>query len=144
TNNARLFPAFPNASPWVKDGINDSVVHGRASAVNPDQIGTKAAAHYRLTVAPGASATVRLRLVKEGSAMQSRGRSFGTAFDASMAARVQEADAFYAALTPPTASDDEARVMRQALSGMLWSKQYYSFNLDDWLTEHHANFLRGG
>jgi hypothetical protein len=69
---------------------------------------------------------------------------FGAPFDETLTARLQEADAFYASITPPSASEDEARVMRQALAGMLWSKQYYYFNLDDWLSEHHANLLRGG
>jgi hypothetical protein len=147
TNNARLFPEFPNASAWVKDGINDYVIHGRQSAVNPAQMGTKASAHYRLKVGGQQSATVRLRLTSFASAGKASagGRSvFGTAFDATFAARSSEADAFYAAVTPPSASKDAALVMRQALAGMLWSKQYYFFDLDDWLTEHHANVLRGG
>jgi len=149
TNNARLFPEFPNASSWVKDGINNYVVHGEHSSVNPDLTGTKASAHYRLTVAPGQSATVRLRL-KEDVARAQRARiagdvsPFGKAFDEVVSARLREADAFYASLTPRSASEDEGRVMRQALAGMLWSKQYYYFNLDDWLSEHQANFLRGG
>ncbi|MGH9145066.1 MAG: MGH1-like glycoside hydrolase domain-containing protein, partial [Vicinamibacterales bacterium] len=146
TNNARLFPTFPNASPWVKDGINDYVVHGRESAVNPDQMGTKASAHYRLNVGGGQSVTVRLRLTHQASSTQNKGpraEVFGSAFDETMAARLREADAFYAALAPATVSADEARVMRQALAGMLWSKQYYYFDLDDWLTEHHANVMRG-
>jgi len=140
TNNARLFPAFPNARPWVKDGINDYLVHGQQCAVNPDHTGTKAAAHYRLKIGGGQSATIRLRLTEHGAAIV----PFGAAFDETMASRRREADDFYASLTPPCASDDEARTMRQALAGMLWSKQYYYFDLDDWLTEHHANFLRGG
>jgi Glycosyl hydrolase family 63 C-terminal domain len=140
-NNARLFPKFPNASRWVKDGINNYVVHGEQSSVNPDLTGTKASAHYRLTIAPGQSATVRLRLKDHaaGDAVP-----FGEAFDDTLSARLQEADAFYASITPSSASEDEARVMRQALAGMLWSKQYYYFNLDDWLSEHQANLLRGG
>jgi len=142
TNNARLFPTVPNANPWVKDGINDYLVHGQRGAVNPDQRGTKASAHYRLTIGAAQSATVRLRLTGEES--QSGAFPFGAAFDETLSTRVNEADRFYASLTPPSASEDEAAVMRQALAGMLWSKQYYYFNLDDWLTEHHANILRGG
>jgi len=147
TNNARLFPTFPNDSPWVKDGINDYVVHGRQDAVNPVQKGTKASAHYRLKVGGGQSVTLRLRLTRKAPATQNEGprkEVFGAAFDEAMALRLREADAFYAALTPASVSTDEARVMRQALAGMLWSKQYYYFDLDDWLTEHHANVMRGG
>jgi Glycosyl hydrolase family 63 C-terminal domain len=149
TNNARLFPQFPNASPWVKDGINNYLVNGQPNAVNPEQTGTKASAHYRLHVGPGQSATIRLRLTSHApTAEVSRARGadvpFGAAFDETMAARRRESDAFYASITPPSASEDEARVMRQALAGMLWSKQYYYFDLDDWLSEHQANFLRGG
>jgi hypothetical protein len=148
TNNARLFPKYPNASPWVKDGINDRVVHGRPEAVSPDQTGTKASAHYRLTIAAGRSATVQLRLTSQATAhdfgASTGGSPFGPPFDAVLDARRQEADDFYASITPPSASEDAARVMRQALAGMLWTKQYYYFDLDDWLTEHHANFLRGG
>src|SRR5262245_3925642 len=149
TNNARLFPKSPNASPWVKDGINDYLVNGQESAVNPAQTGTKVSAHYRLKICPCQSATVRLRLIDQASAAQatkSRGDGFpfGTAFDEILTARLKDADAFYASITPPSTSEDEARVMRQALAGMLWSKQYYYFDLDDWLNEHHANFLRGG
>ena len=141
TNNARLFPAFPNASPWVKDGIDRHVVHGESGAVNPNRTGTKASAHYSLRIGPGQSQTVRLRLVASEAGSAS---PFGSAFDETVALRRQEADAFYASVVPPSASEDEARVMRQALAGMLWSKQYYHFDLDDWLSEHHANFLRGG
>jgi len=139
TNNARLFPQFPNAGPWVKDGINNYLVHGQTSAVNPNQTGTKASAHYRLKVG-SEPVTVRLRL-KDQAIVNA---PFGTAFDETFAARLAEADAFYDSITPPSTSKDEAMVMRQALAGMLWSKQYYYFDLDDWLTEHQANFLRGG
>jgi len=148
TNNARLFPNFPNASPWVKDGINDYLVHNQLSAVNPDQTGTKVSAHYRLTASPHQLMTVRLRLTAQAARAQRRttddGFPFGTAFDETLAARLREADAFYASITPPSATEDEARVMRQALAGMLWSKQYYYLDLDDWLSEHHANVFRGG
>jgi hypothetical protein len=149
TNNARLFPKFPNAAPYVKDGINDCVVQGKHGAVNPAKQGTKVAPHYRLVVGPGQSATVRLRLIAKGTAEEHNkakagGFPFGQSFDETLLARSREADAFYRAITPPSASQDEARVMRQALAGMLWSKQYYYFDLDNWLFEHHAHFLRGG
>jgi hypothetical protein len=102
-----------------------------------------------LTVGPYQSVTVRLRLTDQASTTQKTITAgdafpFGKAFDETLAARVREADAFYASITPPSATEDEARVMRQALAGMLWSKQYYYFDLDDWLSEHQANLLRGG
>ncbi len=107
TNNARLFPNFPNASPWVKDGINNYLVHNQLSAVNPDQTGTKVSAHYRLKVGGCQSVTVRLRLTDQASTTQ-RTRApgdsfpFGTAFDETLAARLQEADAFYASIGEPS------------------------------------------
>ena len=144
TNNARLFPTLPNASPWVKDGINNYLLHNQLSAVNPDQTGTKVSADYRLKLGGCQSVTVRLRLTDSASTTQRDTFPFGKAFDETLAARLREADGFYASITPPSATEDQARVMRQALAGMLWSKQYYYFNLDDWLSEHHGNFLRGG
>jgi hypothetical protein len=142
TNNARLGFDYPNASPYVKDGINDYFVAGRLDAVNPGRVGTKAAAHCRVTVAPAAPATVRLRLRADTTA--SAGESFGPAFDAIFAARIEEADAFYRAVTPPRVPAEAANVMRQALAGMLWSKQYYFWNADAWLDEHHAHPLQPG
>ena len=140
TNHERLF-GQPNETPFVKDGINDSVVHGRQAAVNSDKRGTKVAAHYRHMVAPGQSATVRLRLTAHGA----DGRPpFGPAFDATVATRVQEADDFYRAVTPPSVSPDAANVMRQALAGMLWSKQFFFFDGDNWLDEHNSNPLHSG
>ena len=139
TNNARLFPQYPNATPYVKDGINDFVVHGAASAVNPAQTGTKVAAQYPVRLGAGESATLRLRLT---NASQSNGSGPFTRFDEILAARRQEADEFYANLTPAGTSQDTANVMRQALAGMLWTKQHYSFDADQWLDEHDANPLR--
>jgi hypothetical protein len=132
TNAARLV-GVPNATPYVKDGINNYVVHGRQAAVNPEKIGTKASAYYRLTVAAGGSSTVRLRLTAAAA-----GARFGD-FDAVLTTRRQEADEFYATLIPGGLSADEANVMRQALAGMLWSKQFYHYDVDRWLTEHGAD-----
>jgi hypothetical protein len=136
TNQQRLFGA-PNASPWVKDGIDDHVVHGRADAVNPAQTGTKASAHYRLEVAAGETTVLRLRLrdVAPGA-----GDAFA-GFDDTVALRLKEADAFYDTITPPSLSADERLVLRQALAGMLWSKQHYFFDLDAWLEAHGAHPL---
>jgi hypothetical protein len=148
TNNARLFPEYPNASPYVKDGINDCVVHGRQDAVNPAGTGTKAAAHYRLAVGPGQSATVRLRLRTQPTAQDQKARKdvtpFGSSFNEAFAARVREADEFYGSVTPPGISPDAAAVMRQAIAGMLWSKQYYYMDANQWLQEHRAHPLQGG
>jgi hypothetical protein len=141
TNNARLFPEHSNASPYVKDGINDYVVHGHQAAVNPEHRGTKVAAHYRLVVGPGQSAMVRLRLTDQAPAGAS---PFGSAFDKVMAERLREADEFYRAVIPSSVSRDAANVMRQAIAGMLWSKQHYFFDADQWLEEHHAHPLLPG
>jgi hypothetical protein len=149
TNHERLFPGQKNESPYVKDGINDCVVQGNQGAVNPGKQGTKVSAHYRLKVGPGQSATVRLRLTGPAAAGESRqakaGASpFGQEFDKTLSARLQEADAFYRSVTPPSVSPDAANVMRQAIAGMLWSKQFYFFDGDNWLDEHHSNPLHSG
>jgi hypothetical protein len=123
TNEQRLF-GVPSATPYPKDGINDHVVHG-ASTVNPEQRGTKAAFRYRLEVAAGETETIRLRLRDEPG--------LGDDFDAVLDLRAREADEFYAELTPACASADEARILRQALAGMLWSKQFYHYDVRKWL-----------
>ena len=133
TNAERLFNA-PNRTPYVKDGFDTYLVRGRREAVNPERKGTKAAAHYSLTVDAGKSKTIRLRL-REGMADE----AFGGGFDAAMQARRQEADAFYATVIPPALDADAANVMRQALAGMLWSKQFYCYDVDRWLEEHGAD-----
>jgi len=136
TNNARLF-ATENASPYVKDGINDCVVHGDTAAVNPEQQGTKMAAQHSLEIAVGATRVVKLRLIAGAPATASR--PFAD-FDAVFARRLAEADEFYETVIPPTvlADKDRANVMRQALGGMLWTKQYFYYDLDLWLDEHGA------
>ncbi|MFF1695280.1 glucosidase [Streptomyces sp. NPDC058257] len=130
TDNERLFGS-PNATPHVKNAIDRYVVAGEESAVNPAREGTKAAAHHTLTVPAGGSQTLRLRLGPAGEQL-SLSRGFDTVFKD----RIAEADQFYRELTPERASEDEARVLRQALAGMLWSKQYYGFDLEKWLSEH--------
>ncbi|WP_129782319.1 MGH1-like glycoside hydrolase domain-containing protein [Peristeroidobacter soli] len=137
TNNKRLFGGN-NATPYVKDAFNEYVVHQQRDAVNPDGMGTKSAAHYMLTVGGQESAVIRLRLTDPS---RRAGELFGTAFDAVFTDRLQEADEFYKSITPPSATRDEARVLRQALAGMLWSKQYYFFDANLWLEEHRANPL---
>ncbi len=140
TNNERLF-GTPNRSPYVKDGFDNYVVHRQEAAVNPQQTGTKAAALYALNVRAGETAVLKLRLSPATAEMT--GRAFGKSFDEIFEARRQEADQFYRSVTPPAVSEDEARVMRQALAGMLWTKQYYYFDADHWLEEHKAHPLHG-
>ena len=123
TNTALLWdvpgPAYP------KDGINDHVVHG-AATVNPARVGTKAALWYRLDVPAGGSAVLRLRLRAGADPADPAGDDVFTA-------RRAEADAFYAALTPQGTGADEALVLRQALAGMLWGKQFYHYDVARWL-----------
>ncbi len=140
TNNERLFGS-PNASRYVKDGIDNYVVNGQHGAVNPQQSGTKAAAKYDLSVAAGQTATVRLRL--SNVAPSEMGDPFKT-FAAAIKLRLSESDEFYQAITPKRISEDEARVMRQALAGMLWTKQYFGFDIDKWLNEHGVDPMRPG
>ncbi len=141
TNNERIF-GTPNAGPYVKDGINDCVVHGKRAAVNPEKTGTRASAHYRLEIAAGDCAVIKLRLSAASTAI--KGGAFGSAFDGVFSARLREADLFYRSVTPPDAGEDAASIMRQALAGMMWSKQYYYFDVNVWLKEHNAHPLDAG
>ena len=131
SNLSRLF-GVGNPSPYPKDGIGDHVVSD-AATVNPQLVGTKAALHYILTVPPGESATVRVRLRATPEVAVTE-LDFGEAFEATMAARRSEADGFYAELAAaqPLASE-RAAVLRQALAGLLWSKQFYHYDVDTWL-----------
>ena len=136
TNTARLF-GTPNASRWVKDGINDFVVRGDASAVNPANEGTKVAPQYDITVGAGAYRTIHLRL-----SARAPGASFRpfAGFTDTLAMRKREADEFYDSITPLAVSrdPDRANIMRQALAGMLWSKQYYHCDMGQWLNARGA------
>jgi mannosylglycerate hydrolase MGH1-like protein len=142
TNHALLFPGQQNESPYVKDGINDCVVQGRQGAVNPGKRGTKVAAHYHLAVGAGRTELIRLRLSRTSAAPKDR--PFGKPFDDLFADRQREADEFYKAITPPSVGKDAAQVMRQAIAGMLWSKQFFFFDGDNWLDEHNSNPLHSG
>jgi hypothetical protein len=131
TNYRRLY-GWENGSPYVKDGINDYVVHGVKEAVNPERIGTKVAAHYPLIIAPGKTVTVRLRFTD--AAIPATGeKAFGAAFDQIFGERQREAEEFYATVIPHDLSPDARTVMRQAVAGLLWSKQFYHFVVKDWL-----------
>src|ERR671919_130972 len=127
SNLTRLW-GVANASPYVKDGINDYLVEGRKDAVNPEGAGTKAAAHYRLVVPAGRTAVVRLRLTDAGPEA-----AFGREFEAVFARRIREADEFYARVIPATLSEDARSVARQAFAGLLWSKQFYHYDVRRWL-----------
>ena len=152
TNTQRLWSA-PNRSAFVKDSINDAVVDGRKGAVNPDRSGTKAAAHYRFEIPAGESRTIRLRLTRvrarEGEApaepkvmatsaptarREPRPPENGCAsFDATFAEREREADEFFADLAPACLSAEHCAIQRQAIAGMLWSKQFYHYVIEQWL-----------
>jgi hypothetical protein len=129
TNYQRLFAA-ENESSYVKDSINDVVVHGKQDAVNPALSGTKAAAHHVKTVASGETITLRLRL---SEAAPANGKALNGDFDKIFAQRQAEADEFYRTVIPDPATNDRAKVMRQALAGLLWSKQFYYYDTDRWL-----------
>ena len=128
TNTRRLYGDTDGAR-YVKDGINEYVVQGDKSAVNPDRIGSKAAAHYVLSTAPGQPVTIRLRFTN-GSAERALDPE---TFDAVFTDRLEEADEFYAHLAPPNLSADARLVQRQAFAGLLWSKQFYHYEVDRWL-----------
>jgi Mannosylglycerate hydrolase MGH1-like glycoside hydrolase domain len=127
TNAVRLFGA-PNATRFVKDGIDDFIVHGRADAINPAETGTKGCAQYCATIPGGGSAVFRLRFTDTAT-----DTPFDDAFAGVFRDRVAEADEFYGGVIPPDRSDDAKAVMRQALAGLLWSKQFYHYDVRLWL-----------
>jgi hypothetical protein len=128
TNAGRIF-GCASATPFVKDGINDHVVNAAPHTVNPERTGTKAAGHYTLLIEPGASAVVRLRLAATAPA----DGSIGDDFDRVFANRIGEANEFYDTVIPRDLTADGRLVMRQALAGMLWSKQFYHYDVAEWL-----------
>jgi len=136
SNVSRLW-GQPNPSPYVKDAFHEYVIRGKRECINPFRTGTKAAAYYRLQVPPGDCKAARLRLSAKLPA-----KPFES-FDKIFTLRRADADEFYNRITPSSLSEDERRVHRQALAGMLWSKQYYYFDLDRWLSEHSAHPLMG-
>ncbi len=138
TNAQRLW-GQPNPTPHVKDAFHRYVIGGERDAVNPSKTGTKAAARYVLEVPAGGAEIVQLRLTKGAE-----GQKFGAAFEETMRQRLFDADEFYERIAPRSLGEDERRVHRQALAGMLWTKQYYYFDLDRWLKEHQAHPLLGG
>ena len=136
-SNTERLAGTPNATPYVKDAFHRYVVDGETDAVNPARTGTKAAAHYEVALDGGAEATIELRLCRP-DAKRVKPKAVRTVF----ADRLADADAFYASIAPSTVPADQMAVMRQALAGMVWSKQHYSFDLDRWLDEHESHPLR--
>jgi hypothetical protein len=141
-SNVQRLWGQPNPSPYVKDAFHSYVVGGDVSAVNPGCVGTKAAALYSLEIPGGGSQSIRLRLLNTALATPFAG------FEEAFKDRLDEADEFYQRITPPSLTGDERLVHRQALSGMLWTKQFYYFDLEQWLSEHKSHPLldseRGG
>jgi Glycosyl hydrolase family 63 C-terminal domain len=137
TNTQRIF-GVANRSPNVKDSINNYVVHGQKDAVNPEQKGTKAAPHYRLTIKPSECHVVRLRL---SDVAPSRNKPFSE-FDDVLKIRQQEANEFYGTVIPASLTADQANVMRQALAGMMWTKQFYHYDVDKWLEERGSDIFK--
>jgi Mannosylglycerate hydrolase MGH1-like glycoside hydrolase domain len=145
TNNQRLF-GTSNATARVKDGINDFVVRGITDAANPDGPGTKVSPHYQLTVEAGKKETIRLRLTRVPpqnlrEAYPDAKEPFGKYFEKVMEGRIREADELYSRIIPPAIGPEKSMVMRQALAGMLWNKQYYEFDVNEWLEERKADPL---
>ncbi len=161
TNAERLW-ALPNPTPFVKDSINDCVVHGKIDIVNPQRVGTKAAAHYKFMIAPNEARTIRLRLTKIDSPGSTGGppdlrsgsprsspsenpvrearslpreepRDAFSDFDKIFLQRAAEADEFYGALAPSSLGEEHQAIQRQALSGLLWNKQFYHYIVEQWL-----------
>jgi len=130
TNGERLWGA-PNSTPFVKDSINDYVVLGNKDAVNPACVGTKATAIYRIDIPPRENRLIRLRLKKIAKGEKSF-QAFEN-FDDLFTKRAHEADEFYAELAPKCLSTEHCAIERQALAGMLWTKQFYHYIMDQWL-----------
>jgi hypothetical protein len=129
------------AALYFKDGINDYVVEGAAAAINPAQVGTKAAAHYTFEVPAQGRQTVRLRL--SSASIEHDDGGLGRRFSRVLETRKREADDFYAQVIPASLSADRRAVVRQSLAGMLWSKQFYDYDVDAWLTAHGNARARG-
>jgi hypothetical protein len=143
TNISRL-AGGPNLTPFVKDGINNYIITGQKDAVNPGKTGTKTAAHYILNLKGGESKTVNLRLTKSASTAKKSVKNespstFGSGFENIFNTRLKEADEFYATVIPSSLGADETNIMRQALAGMLWSKQFFNYDVAKWLNEHGVN-----
>jgi hypothetical protein len=131
TNNQKLY-GVANAWPYVKDAFHEYVIRGALEAVNPEQTGTKAAAHYHLQVDPGETASVRLRFTPAAEARAHKS-AFGAEFEQIFSDRRRETDEFYRTVIPQHLSPDAQSVMRQSFAGLLWSKQFYHYVIEQWL-----------
>jgi hypothetical protein len=129
TNIQRLYQV-PNSQPYVKDAFHEAVVGGRSEALNPAAVGTKTAPHYAATLGPGDAWSIRLRLVLKE---QAPAEAFGDGFTGLLNQRKQEADRFYNARIKYAPESEEYRIMRQAQAGLLWSKQFYNYEVARWL-----------
>ena len=128
--NFERFHAGSNRTPYVKDGINNRVLYGGLAAVNPEKTGTKASAYYAVTVPAAGSQVVRLRLSDLASTSDREAATGARDFDRLVDDRLREADEFYSSAIPSSLNADQKNVMRQALAGMLWSKQFYNYDVD--------------
>ncbi len=135
TNYAKLYGG-KNKTPYVKDSFHRYLVENDESAVNPEQIGTKAAVHYSLNVPANSEVVVRLRLRKEGCLTSVSG--FGAEFDNMFTVAKNEADEFYDAIAPAGIDDDTKAIQRQAFAGLLWNKQFYHLVIERWLEGDQA------
>ncbi|MFO0554252.1 MAG: glucosidase [Polyangiaceae bacterium] len=133
TNLTRLYGA-PNRERYVKDAFHERVVHGNEGAVNPAEIGTKAAFHHRLVIPAGGTVTLKLRLHDPDVAHHRQPNTplFGSEFDAVFELRRREADRFFGHRTPPGLNDAERRLVRQGRAGLLFTKQFYHYVVKDW------------
>jgi hypothetical protein len=134
-SNSQLLWGQPSRSPYVKDAFHTCVTAGNHTVVNPARVGTKAAAHYVLDVPSGGNHVVRLRLTGVPVKDAFKG------FEQTVESRLADADEFYQRITPQALNEDQKRVHRQALAGMLWGKQFYYFDLEQWLSEHRSHPL---
>jgi hypothetical protein len=128
--NTELLYGSPQYTPYVKDAFHDFLVHGRADAVNPKQFGTKAAAHYKLTIPAGGEVSIPLRLASQTELPE---RMFEGEHQRIFDIRRREADEFYAEIIPASLAADERVVARQGYAGLLWTKQFYHYIVEDWL-----------
>jgi hypothetical protein len=130
--NHHSLSGVPNPSPYVKDAFHRHIIHGEKGAVSPKPTGTKAAAHLTFTIPPGATVTVRCRLHAAG---ETNGLSGFEQFDETIAARIAESEEFYEQIMPKDISADERLICRQGYAGLLWSKQFFYYVVEDWLKE---------
>jgi hypothetical protein len=144
TNDQRIF-GRPNLTPYVKDAFHQYIIHKQQAAVNPNRSGTKMAAHYEVMIPAKEKYVIRMRLVEADGSLSTvaAANPFGKSYDQIFADRKKEADDFYEVIMPQGSNEDQKTVIRQALAGMLWSKQYYYFDLDQWLTDHGYSPLLG-